>query len=80
MWSRGCLQFAIVVFPDHPHLLFLRKVPYEVNSESKRLLVGRPLYLPDEQALSNTFYQLKSLPLVSLLMKYIDISPYSLAF
>ena len=21
---RGCLQFAIVVFPDHTHLLFLR--------------------------------------------------------
>ena len=22
--SRGCLQFVIVVFPDHTHLLFLR--------------------------------------------------------
>ena len=21
---RGCLQFVIVVFPDHPHLLFFR--------------------------------------------------------
>ena len=21
---RGCLQFVIVVFPDHTHLLFLR--------------------------------------------------------
>ena len=24
---RGCLQFTIVVFPDHTHLLFL-KMPY----------------------------------------------------
>ena len=23
---RGCLQFVIVVFPDHTHLLFLRNV------------------------------------------------------
>ena len=22
---RGCLQFVIVVFPDHTHLLFLKK-------------------------------------------------------
>ena len=25
MVPRGCLQFVIVVFPDHTHLLFLRK-------------------------------------------------------
>ena len=24
---RGCLQFVIVVFPDHTHLLFLQRVP-----------------------------------------------------
>ena len=24
---RGCLQFVIVVFPDHTHLLFLIHVP-----------------------------------------------------
>ena len=23
---RGCLQFVIVVFPDHTHLLFLKKM------------------------------------------------------
>ena len=23
---RGCLQFVIVVFPDHTHLLFLNKM------------------------------------------------------
>ena len=23
---RGCLQFVIVVFPDHTHLLFLKEV------------------------------------------------------
>ena len=25
---RGCLRFVIVVFPDHTHLLFTRKVTY----------------------------------------------------
>ena len=25
---RGCLQFVIVVFPDHTHLLFLKKDVY----------------------------------------------------
>ena len=25
---RGCLQFVIVVFPDHTHLLFLIQVPW----------------------------------------------------
>ena len=24
---RGCLQFVIVVFPDHTHLLFFKSVP-----------------------------------------------------
>ena len=24
---RGCLQFVIVVFPDHTHLLFLKYFP-----------------------------------------------------
>ena len=24
---RGCLQFVIVVFPDHTHLLFLWRIP-----------------------------------------------------
>ena len=28
---RGCLQFVIVVFPDHTHLLFLMKTP-KVNA------------------------------------------------
>ena len=23
----GCLRFVIVVFPDHPHLLFLSRIP-----------------------------------------------------
>ena len=36
LWvSYVCLQFAIVVFPDHSHLLFL---PYKCN------LCGKPLF------------------------------------
>ena len=27
--SRGCLQFVIVVFPDHTHLLFLITLLYD---------------------------------------------------
>ena len=30
---RGCLQFVIVVFPDHTHLLFLQWVQNVVLSE-----------------------------------------------
>ena len=30
---RGCLQFVSVVFPDHTHLLFLRKT--EIGKELK---------------------------------------------
>ena len=28
--SRGCLQFVIVVFPDHAHLLFLSPGPIDI--------------------------------------------------
>ena len=28
---RGCLQFVIVVFPDHTHLLFFKFVIYQPN-------------------------------------------------
>ena len=34
--QRGCLQFVIVVFPDHTHLLFLR-TPDDIT----RLLICR---------------------------------------
>ena len=27
---RGCLQFVIVVFPDHTHLLFLNDAVYKI--------------------------------------------------
>ena len=29
---RGCLQFVIVVFPDHTHLLILEKFKEEENT------------------------------------------------
>ena len=29
---RGCLQFVIVVFPDHTHLLFLSKPNMVINT------------------------------------------------
>ena len=30
----GCLQFVIVVFPDHTHLLVLRTICYEIRAAS----------------------------------------------
>ena len=30
---RGCLQFVIVVFPDHTHLLFLKKFTENLNKK-----------------------------------------------
>ena len=37
---RGCLQFVIVVFPDHTHLLFLVRVMAKIEKNS---LLGRAL-------------------------------------
>ena len=33
---RGCLQFVIVVFPDHTHLLFF--LSYVLGAQKKRLI------------------------------------------
>ena len=35
---RGCLQFVVVVFPDHTHLLFLLNKTYYNNNKSKGML------------------------------------------
>ena len=35
--QRGCLQFVIVVFPDHTHLLFYK--PYHVCYHFKKTLL-----------------------------------------
>ena len=35
---RGCLQFVIVVFPDHTHLLFMTSTAISVQHEKKRLM------------------------------------------
>ena len=37
---QGCLQFVIVVFPDHTHLLFWIAV-YSVNLKSKHQIKQR---------------------------------------
>ena len=31
---RGCLQFVIVVFPDHTHLLFLVRVKAKIENNA----------------------------------------------
>ena len=36
---RGCLQFVIVVFPDHTYLLFLA-VPANTNQQTFKLLAS----------------------------------------
>ena len=35
---RGCLQFVIVVFPDHTHLLFLLQLQREIVLQLQMLL------------------------------------------
>ena len=40
---QGCLQFVIVVFPDHTHLLFLYLVK---NTDKKFVLFDLILYVP----------------------------------
>ena len=37
---RGCLQFVIVVFPDHTHLLFLVRIMAKIDNST---LCGRAL-------------------------------------
>ena len=41
---RGCLQFVIVVFPDHTHLLFLNNIHAKVLN-THFLLLACPLCL-----------------------------------
>ena len=36
---RGCMQFVIVVFPDHTYLLFLIAVRHEVKGNIPTLLI-----------------------------------------
>ena len=34
----GCLQFVIVVFPDHAHLLFLGAILYQMHHDRKKVI------------------------------------------
>ena len=34
---RGCLQFVIVVFSDHTHLLFMRQTGLKLNEKLRKL-------------------------------------------
>ena len=47
---RGCLQFVIVVFPDHTHLLFLiwvRTVVYTISRQQTSTPTGKELQSAD---------------------------------
>ena len=35
---RGCLQFVIVVFPDHTHLLFLHNNKIQSNFNNSKIV------------------------------------------
>ena len=43
---RGCLQFVIVVFPDHTHLLFLMKYTKTLRGLVKLLMITTLLLQP----------------------------------
>ena len=42
---RGCLQFVIVVFPDHTHLLFLVLIAYESNKGPGARVFTAPIHI-----------------------------------
>ena len=50
---RGCLQFVIVVFPDHTHLLFLVRDMAKIEKNS---LLGRALVRVREKIEKNTVF------------------------
>ena len=58
---RGCLQFVIVVFPDHTHLLFLTSVASDINSYTCKIQKMR--HMP--KSMLSCVYQGKYLVLAS---------------
>ena len=54
----GCLQFVIVVFPDHTHLLFLErsvKIPLSENERGIRVMSCRQAFLKGHVYMILTF-------------------------
>ena len=43
---RGCLQFVIVVFPDHTHLQFFINNRYNLSNLSHTTVYTRPIFDP----------------------------------
>ena len=41
---RGCLQFVIVVFPDHTHLLFLITINSQINENKNVTIIKRKVF------------------------------------
>ena len=42
---RGCLQFVIVVFPDHTHLLFLFLIQLIISKYTRQFKLDKRVYL-----------------------------------
>ena len=42
---RGCLQFVIVVFPDHTHLLFLFLIELIISKYTRQFKLDKRVYL-----------------------------------
>ena len=53
---RGCLQFVIVVFPDHTHLLFFTLCRSRQNGHVIYTLSVNYLYTANRNAIYSTFY------------------------
>ena len=47
---RGCLQFVIVVFPDHTHLLYLKSMAPGVPSAESRFIARNSFLLQNKSA------------------------------
>ena len=42
---RGCLQFVMVVFPDHTHLLFLFLIELIISKYTRQFKLDKRVYL-----------------------------------
>ena len=67
---RGCLQFVIVVFPDHTHLLFLIWFQTVCKSYQQRTLGGKELTAFSKNSFRSTFSKWRWIDTKSIITSY----------
>ena len=75
---RGCLQFVIVVFPDHTHLLFLLNIVIYISyciSANKIFELSDSRYSPLVTFMPNNYFFLKK-RINDILFMFLDVMFY----